>query len=186
MASITQYQHGSSRLLGSFLLLFAFSVAADAQTVLRASHQWPGGTGDVRDEMIQLIAREIEAADVGLTVRVYPGQSLFKAPDQWSAIIRGQLDISAFPLDYASGRHPIFNATMMPGLVKNHDHARRLNDSPFMDTIRQVVEDAGAIIISDAWLAGGFASSQRCILNPEDVQGQVTRAAGPAFLWRAS
>lgn len=181
MASITQLLSSPARLVGLILPLLAITVTTEAQTILRASHQWPGGTGDVRDEMIQLIAREVEAADVDLAIRIYPGQSLFKAADQWSAVVRGQLDITALPLDYASGRHPIFNATLMPGLVKNHDHARRLNDSPFMDSIRQVVEDAGAIIIADAWLAGGFASSQRCILNPEDIQGQVTRAAGPAF-----
>ena len=167
--------------MGLILPLLAITATTEAQTILRASHQWPGGTGDVRDEMVQLIASEVEAANVDLAIRIYPGQSLFKAADQWSAVVRGQLDMTALPLDYASGRHPIFNATLMPGLVKNHDHARRLNDSPFMDTIRQVIEDAGAIVIADAWLAGGFASSERCILNPEDVRGQVTRAAGPAF-----
>src|SRR5437870_2075536 len=34
-----------------------FSVAADAQTVLKASHQFPGGKGDARDEMVQIIVR---------------------------------------------------------------------------------------------------------------------------------
>jgi TRAP-type C4-dicarboxylate transport system substrate-binding protein len=131
--------------------------------------------------MMQLIAREVAEANVDLEIRIYPGQSLFKAADQWSALVRGQLDLTALPLDYASGRHPQFNATLMPGLVKNHDHARRLNDSDFMDSIRQIAEDAGAIIIADAWLAGGFVSARNCILAPEDIRGQVTRAAGPAF-----
>ena len=154
---------------------------ASSQTILRASHQWPGGTGDVRDEMVQTIAREVEAADVDLSIRVYPGQSLFKAGDQWSVLVRGRLDIAALPLDYASGRHPQFSATLMPGLVKNHDHAARLNDSAFMDDIKAVIEDAGAMVLADSWLAGGFVSSERCILWPDDIQGQVIRAAGPAF-----
>ncbi|MEE8250071.1 MAG: TRAP transporter substrate-binding protein DctP [Gammaproteobacteria bacterium] len=173
-----------SRLLACALVVTGSAgcaAAAEAQTILKASHQWPGGIGDVRDEMVQMIAREVAAADVDLTIRVYPGQSLFKAADQWSAVVRGQLDMTALPLDYASGRHPQFNATLMPGLVKNHDHARRLNDSEFMTDIRQIIEDAGAIVLADAWLAGGFASTQRCILSPEDIRSQVTRAAGPAF-----
>ena len=149
--------------------------------ILRASHQFPGGTGDVRDKMIQIIAREVQAADVGLTIRVYPGQSLFKAVDQWSALTRGRLDIALMPLDYASGRHPEFSATLMPGLVQNHDHARRLNDSPFMDDIKAIVNAQGVRVLADAWLAGGFASSEQCILWPDDVEGQVIRAAGPAF-----
>jgi len=173
-----------SYLLACALLAIGYvccAAAAHAQTILKASHQWPGGIGDVRDEMVQMIAREVAAADVDLTIRVYPGQSLFKAADQWSALVRGQLDMTAIPLDYASGRHPQFNATLMPGLVKNHDHARRLNDSEFMTAIQQIIEDAGAIVLADAWLAGGFVSTQRCILSPNDIQGQVTRAAGPAF-----
>ena len=155
--------------------------ALAAEMTLRASHQWPGGKGDVRDEMVQIIKKEVEAANVGLKVQVYPGKSLFKPKQQWDAMVKGQLDLSAFPLDYASGRHPQFSATLMPGLVKNHDHAKRLNDSPFMDDIKKIVNDAGVVVISDAWLAGGFASNKTCILDPADAKGQVLRAAGPAF-----
>jgi len=89
---------------------------------LKASHQWPGGKGDVRDEMVQMIARDVAAANVGLEVQVYPGKSLYKPKEQWGAMVKGQLDISAFPLAYAAGRHPEFDSTLMPGLVKNHDH----------------------------------------------------------------
>jgi TRAP-type C4-dicarboxylate transport system substrate-binding protein len=148
---------------------------------LKASHQWPGGKGDVRDIMVQMIAEEVAKAKVDLNIKVYPGKSLFKPKDQWQAMVKGQLDISAFPLDYASGYHPQFSATLMPGLVKNHDHALRLNNSPFMDDIKKIINDAGVVVLSDAWLAGGFASKKNCILGPETMKGQVTRAAGPAF-----
>jgi TRAP-type C4-dicarboxylate transport system substrate-binding protein len=155
--------------------------ALAAEMTLRASHQWPGGKGDVRDEMVQIIKKEAEAANVGLTIQVYPGKSLFKPKQQWDAMVKGQLDISAFPLDYASGRHPQFSATLMPGLVKNHEHAKRLNKSPFMDDIKKIINDSGVVVLSDAWLAGGFASNKKCILDPADAKGQVLRAAGPAF-----
>ncbi|KUO57346.1 MAG: ABC transporter substrate-binding protein [Alphaproteobacteria bacterium BRH_c36] len=162
--------------------LFATAVVSQAADItLKASHQWPGGKGDPRDEMVQMIAKEVEAANVGLKVQVYPGASLFKPKEQWGALTKGQLDISAFPLDYASGRHPQFSATLMPGLVRNHERAQRLNDSPFMDDIKKIINDAGVVVISDAWLAGAFASKKNCITNPESVKGQVTRAAGPAF-----
>ena len=153
---------------------------ASAET-LRASHQWPGGKGDVRDEMVQMIAEEVSKADVGLDIRVYPGASLFKPKQQWDAMVRGQLDISAFPLDYASGRHPQFSATLMPGLVKNHDHAKRLNDSEYMDDIKKIINDAGVVVLSDAWLAGGFVGKDFCVTDPASVEGKVMRAAGPAF-----
>ncbi|MHA1598139.1 MAG: TRAP transporter substrate-binding protein DctP [Alphaproteobacteria bacterium] len=163
-----------------FSAAIAVSVSASAVT-LKASHQWPGGKGDARDEMVQIIAKEVAKANVGLDIKVYPGKSLFKPKEQWNAMVKGQLDISAFPLDYASGRHPQFSATLMPGLVKNHEHALRLNNSPFMDDIKKIINDAGVIVLSDAWLAGGFASKKNCILGPETMKGQVTRAAGPAF-----
>ncbi|MCP5371522.1 MAG: TRAP transporter substrate-binding protein DctP [Hyphomicrobiales bacterium] len=156
------------------------TLSAGAET-LKASHQWPGGKGDVRDEMVQIIAKEVSKAGVGLDIKVYPGKSLFKPKEQWGAMVKGQLDISAFPLDYASGRHPQFSATLMPGLVKNHDHARRLNGSPFMADIKKIINDAGVVVLADAWLAGGFASKKNCIRGPETMKGQVTRAAGPAF-----
>ena len=167
---------------GTAVLASATLLATSAYAIdLKASHQWPGGKGDARDEMVQIIAKEAAAANVDLNIKVYPGKSLFKPKEQWGAMVKGQLDISAFPLDYASGRHPQFSATLMPGLVKNHDHALRLNKSPFMDDIKKIINDAGVVVLSDAWLAGGFASKKNCILGPDSMKGQVTRAAGPAF-----
>lgn len=166
-------------LSAAFTLTLAHT--AMAETILKASHQWPGGKGDVRDEMVQMIAKDVSAANVDLTIRVYPGKSLFKPKEQWGAMVKGELDLSAFPLDYASGRHPQFSATLMPGLVKNHEHAKRLNSSPFMSEIKKIINDAGVVVLADAWLAGGFASTKKCILWPDDIKGQVTRAAGPAF-----
>lgn len=162
------------------LAAFSLSTTAMAET-LKASHQFPGGKGDVRDEMVQIIAREVAAANVDLDIKVYPGASLFKPKDQWNAMVKGQLDITAFPLDYASGQHPQFSATLMPGLVKNHEHAKRLNNSPFMKDIKKIIEDSGAVVLADAWLAGAFGSKKECILEPDDAKGVKSRSAGPAF-----
>jgi TRAP-type C4-dicarboxylate transport system substrate-binding protein len=51
----------------------------------------------VRDEMVQIVARDAKAANVELEVQVYPGASLFKPNEQWNALVNGQLDISSFP-----------------------------------------------------------------------------------------
>ena len=66
--------------LGASAVLAGPAVAADV--VLKASHQFPGGKGDPRDEMVQMIARDVEKANVGLKIQVYPGQSLYKAKEQ--------------------------------------------------------------------------------------------------------
>src|SRR5438477_3862473 len=155
--------------------------ALAAPTVLRASHQFPGGRGDVRDEMVQIIARDAKAAGVDLEVQVYPGASLFKPNEQWNALVNGQLDISSFPLDYASGKVRAFGATLMPGLVRSHDRAQRMNGSPFMKDIKAQIDKAGVIVLADAWLAGAMASKRGCIRKPEDVKGLKVRSAGPTF-----
>jgi TRAP-type C4-dicarboxylate transport system substrate-binding protein len=161
--------------------LLAVSVGTAQAIELKASHQWPGGKGDIRDEMVQMIARHMEDKKTGVNIKVYPGKSLFKPKEQWGAMTKGRLDITAFPLSYAGGRHPEFNLTLMPGLVKNHDHALRLNDSAFMQRVKAIMDEAGVMVLADTWLAGGFVSKKKCVLEPEDVKGQRFRAAGKAF-----
>src|SRR6185503_4138448 len=168
----------------------AFSCNAFAQqtTTLRASHQFPGGRGDVRDEMVQIVARDAKAANVGLEVQVYPGASLFKPNDQWNALVNGQLDISSFPLDYASGKVRAFGATLMPGLVRSHERAQRMNASPFMKDIKAQIDKAGVVVLADAWLAGAIASKKGCIRKPDDIKGLKVRSAGPTFaaMWQSA
>jgi len=164
------------------------SASAQAQVTMKASHQFPGGKGDVRDDMVQMIAKEAKAADVGLDIQVYPGGSLFKPNDQWNALVNGQLDIALFPLDYASGKVPVFSATLMPGLIRSQERAKRINGSQFMKDIRAEIEKRGVIVLSDAWFAGGLASNKGCLVQPSDLKGMKLRAAGPTFsaMWQAA
>jgi TRAP-type C4-dicarboxylate transport system substrate-binding protein len=164
-------------------------MASTAQAVtLKASHQFPGGKGDPRDEMVQIIAKEAKAANVGLEVQVYPGASLFKPNEQWNAMVNGQLDMSSFPLDYASGKQRAFGATLMPGLVRSHERAQKLNNSQFMKDIKAKIDKAGVVVLADAWLAGAVASKKGCIRKPEDIKGLKIRSAGPTFaaMWQAA
>ncbi|HEX9811294.1 MAG TPA: TRAP transporter substrate-binding protein DctP [Burkholderiales bacterium] len=178
------------RYLSAMLLAAGIGIVctAQAETVLKASHQFPGGKGDVRDEMVQIIARDAKAANVDLNVQVYPGASLMKPKEQWNALVNGQLDLSSFPLDYASGKVGAFGATLMPGLVRNHQRAARLNRSPFMKEIKAEIEKAGVMVLSDAWLAGAVASKQGCIRKPDDIKGLKVRSAGATFaaMWQAA
>lgn len=167
--------------LGVLLAATIAAPAAAADITLKASHQFPGGKGDVRDEMVQMIAKDVAAAKVGLEIKVFPGSSLVKAQEQWKAMQTGQIDMSAFPLDYASGFHPQFGATLMPGLVKGHAHARRINDSAFMKDIKAIIEQGGVKVLADAWLAGAFAGKDKCIRKPEDAAGLKVRSAGATF-----
>ena len=139
------------------LVLVLSTVGSAYAVTLKASHQWPGtpradGSFDPRHEMVQIIADEVKKANVDIDIRIYPAKSLYKPKEQWKPMTTGQLDMSAFPLGYASKFHPEFSATLMPGTVKNHDHALRFNKSPMMTEIKKIINDAGVVVLSDACL----------------------------------
>jgi len=158
--------------------LLAGTVAANAAE-LRLSHQW--STSDVRHQVAQIVADEVASADVDLEIKIFPSKSLFKPREQYKPLSRGQLDMTVFPLSYAGGQQPAFNLTLMPGLVRNHDHAARLNESEFMGKLEEEMADDDVMVLVHGYLAGGFVGKDKCITSPDDVAGQQTRAAGKAF-----
>jgi TRAP-type C4-dicarboxylate transport system substrate-binding protein len=50
-----------------------------------------------------------------------------------------------------------------------------------MQDIKAIIEQGGAKVLADAWLAGAFAGKEKCILKPEDVAGMKVRSAGATF-----
>ncbi len=146
---------------------------------LRLSHQW--STKDVRHKVAQMVADEVAAANVDLTIKIYPSKSLFKPREQYNPLSRGRVDMIVLPLSYASGQQPAYNLTLMPGLVKNHDHGARLIESEFMQRLESVMAEDDVMVLVHGYLAGGFGSKDKCITRPEDVKGMQIRAAGKSF-----
>ncbi|HVI95904.1 MAG TPA: hypothetical protein VM753_17950, partial [Anaeromyxobacter sp.] len=98
---------------------------AAAKTSLKISHQFPGGTlteGDFRDRMCRRFAEEVSRRTQGaLEATVYPGSSLMKTNAQFSAMRKGALDMSLFPISYAGGELPELNIGLMPGVVTSYE-----------------------------------------------------------------
>ena len=94
---------------------------AHAATTLKISHQFPGGTidkGDFRDRLCRMFAAEVAKRSGGeIAAEIYPNSSLIKTNAQFSAMRKGALDISLYPLPYAGGELPETNIGLMPGLV---------------------------------------------------------------------
>lgn len=157
----------------------AWAGTALAATELKVSHQW--STSDVRHKVAQMVADEVAAANVGLELKIYPSKSLFKPNEQYRPLTRGQLDMTVVPLAYASGQQPAYNLTLMPGLVKNHDHAARLARSPFMQELEKIMAQDDVMVLVHGYLAGGFGGKDKCITKPSDMPGVKIRAAGKAF-----
>ena len=158
--------------------LLALSNVAGA-TELRLSHQW--SNKDVRHKVAEIVANEVAAAKVDLEIKIFGSKSLFKPREQYKPLSRGQLDMTVLPLSYAGGQQPAYNLTLMPGLVKNHEHAARLSASPFMKELEAKMATDDVMVLVHGYLAGGFVGKDKCITKPSDVAGLQTRAAGKAF-----
>ena len=52
------------------------AAASSYARTLKASHQWPGGKGDVGDEMVRIIAKEMAKADVGMAAATLVGLAI--------------------------------------------------------------------------------------------------------------
>ncbi len=170
-------KHFTALLAGMALAATMSTAALSAE--LRLSHQW--STNDIRHKVAQIVADEVAKANVDLEIKIFPSGSLFKAREQYKPLSAGQLDMTVYPLSYAGGQRPEYNLTLMPGLVKNHDHAARLNESEFMGEIEKLMAEDDVRVVVHGYLAGGFASKDNCITKPEHVKGLQTRAAGKAF-----
>lgn len=168
-----------SNLLKTSLATLLLSGGLVQAKELRLSHQW--STKDVRHQVAQIVADEVAAAGVDLEVKIFPSKSLLKPREQYKPLSRGLLDMTVFPLSYAGGQRPAYNLTLMPGLVKNHDHAVRLSQSPFMEELQRQMAEDDVMVLVHGYLAGGFVGKDRCITKPEDVSDLQTRAAGKSF-----
>ncbi len=151
---------------------------ADAN-VLKISHQFPGGTideGDFRDRLTRKFAAEVEKRTKGtLKFQIYPGSSLMKTNAQFSAIRRGALDLTLYPLPYAGGEVAELNIGLMPGLVTSYAQAATWKNAEVGKAMTALLAEKGVIIVSWVWQAGGVASRNAPLINPEDAKGMKVR-----------
>jgi TRAP-type C4-dicarboxylate transport system substrate-binding protein len=153
---------------------------ARAQTKqLKISHQFPGGTvdsGDFRDQMCRRFAAALAKKTNGaLTAEVYPGSSLVKTVAQYSAIRRGALDMTLYPLNYAGGEVSEYNIGFMPGVISSLDQAYAWKKAAIGKRLTALMAEKGAVPVIWLWQAGGSASRTHPILVPEDVKGLKVR-----------
>jgi len=165
------------------LALVALSLAplaARAQEI-KISHQWKQNT-DERDKATRLFVKEVNKRDPGLKFRIYPSGSLIAKPvTQIDALQNGSLEMSVYPLVYATGKVPEFSITILPGAYRSIDQAVKLKGTPFYDELQKLCEKNGIHIVTWWWTPGGFASKERAIGGPETVKGLSMRAADPTF-----
>jgi TRAP-type C4-dicarboxylate transport system substrate-binding protein len=160
--------------------LGAFGAPAQAQAgTLKISHQFPGGTidqGDFRDRLCRRFAAEIEKRSNGaLKASVYPNSSLMKTNAQFSAMRKGALDISLYPLPYAGGEVAETNIGLMPALVPSYEVGAQWKNSEVGKMLTKILDEKGIVMLSWIWQAGGVASRSAPLVGPEDAKGMKVR-----------
>src|ERR1700737_5613046 len=159
--------------------VIATSRRGTAAQTFKISHQFPGGTiteGDFRDRLCRMFAAEIEKRTGGaLTGQVYPNSSLMKTVAQFSALRKGALDLSLYPVSYAGGEFAELNIGLMPGLVSSYKHGAAWKNSEIGKKFTAFLAEKAVIMVSWIWQAGGVASRSAPIVNPQDVKGLKVR-----------
>jgi TRAP-type C4-dicarboxylate transport system substrate-binding protein len=151
---------------------------------LRLSHQWPAATGgedsDFRAELAQQFVDKIaEETDDQVKVQIFPNSSLVESTEQYDAMMQGSVDMSVFPLDYASGRVPDFSVTLMPALVRNHQDAQAWQEAEIGKRLEEVMDENGIKVVTWVWNAGAVGTKGDPVVTPDDVKsGMTMRAAG--------
>jgi TRAP-type C4-dicarboxylate transport system substrate-binding protein len=159
--------------------LMLFGRRTLAAEPLKISHQFPGGTldsGDFRDRLCRKFAQEVQSRTKGaLKFQIYPGSSLMKTNAQFSALRKGALDMSLYPIPYAGGEVPELNLGLMPGLVTSYEQATTWKSAEIGKAIGELLLEKGIVIVSWVWQAGGVASRAAPLVNPEDAKGMKVR-----------
>ena len=153
--------------------------ARAATRTLKISHQFPGGTletGDFRDRLVRRFAAEVaKRTNNELAFEIYPGSSLMKTVAQFSALRRGALDMTMYPLAYAGGEVPEVNIGLMPCLVTNYEQGMAWKTQPVGQELMSLLDKKGVKIITWVWQAGGVASRSTPVVQPDDVKGLKVR-----------
>jgi len=146
---------------------------------LKISHQFPGGTateGDFRDRLCRRFAADIEKRSNGaLKAAVYPGSSLMKTNAQFSAMRKGALDISLYPMPYAGGEVAETNIGLMPALVPSYEVGAAWKNAEVGKMLAKILDDKGIVLLSWIWQAGGVASRATPLVQPDDAKGLKVR-----------
>ena len=152
---------------------------AEPARTLKISHQFPGGTideGDFRDRLCRKFALELEKRTNGqLAAQVYPNSSLMKTVAQFSAMRKGALDMSLYPISYAGGEAPETNIGLMPCLVSSYKQGATWKASPIGQKFSAYLSEKGVILVSWIWQAGGLVSRGTPVVNPADAKGRKIR-----------
>lgn len=167
-------------LKGACVALSMAALMAPTESVareLRLSHQLP--ESDARHRAARVLAAEVRKRVPDLAISIHPNSSLkIPPPEQYEAMIEGKIDMTIYPMGYASAKFPELSVVTMPGVPSNAEAAGLLKGSEFEEKLQQLCEEKGFRILTWWWLDGGMASRARAVTGPETIKGLTARSGG--------
>lgn len=164
----------------SLALVLGLAVCPALARELRISHQF--AEGDARHALAEDFAKAVAEKTQGeLTFKIFPSQALFKSAAQYDALSKGALDLSVFPLAYASGKVPELDVTLMPCIITSVEEGMAWRNKPIGKKVEDICEARGMKILTWLWYAGGIGSRGKPVILPEDSKQLKFRAAGKMF-----
>lgn len=166
-------------IVGIFLCAILTISGAEARE-LKISHQFT--EADARNALAVEFGKRVEKQTNGeLTFKVFPSSALFKAMAQYDAMAKGALDLSVFPLAYASGKIPELEITLMPCIIADVDQGMAWKNKEIGKRVAKICEEKGMKILTWLWYGGGIGSRGKLVVLPQDAKGLKFRAAGKFF-----
>lgn len=135
----------------------------------------------------EVIKEQVESADVGLTVEVYPSSQLGGDADRISAVASGDIDIDIQGASALGAVYEPISVLDAAYAFDDADHLQRFMESEEGQQVATDFADASGVNVLGAWSAGARQfTANGPIEDPSDLDGMRLRFPGsPQFLLNA-
>ena len=164
---------------------FARPLIARAQTAtLRISTAAP--PSDFLSKGLEVFKTEVEKANLGIKVDVFPASTLFKQGTEVPALQRGTLEMSTMTTFEVAQQIPQMGLFNRAYLFRDYNHLRHTFDGPVgQDYAKLVADKMGIVILATTYLGTRQVNLRqaRHVAAPADLAGVKMRmTAGPEWL----
>lgn len=163
---------------------FALPMAAQAQTVLKASDTHPAGYPTV--VAVENMGKKLEAQTNGrIKMQMFPGAVLGQEKETVEQTQIGALQINRISLGVIGPIVPDVDVFNMPFVFRDIAHMRKVIDGPIGDELLAKVTASPARLVALGWMDGGARSlyTKKLVKSPADLKGVKVRMMGnPLFV----
>ena len=135
----------------------------------------------------EVIKEEVESADAGMSVEVFPASQLGEDADRIASVQSGDIDIDIQGASALAAVYDPIGVVDAAYAFEDGDHLVSFFNSDAADQLEQDFLDASGVHVAGAWSAGArqFTSNEP-IREPSDLEGMRMRFPGsPQFLLNA-